>query len=148
MSSRKKEKDGLHILEQLGELINTQSNAIKSANSNQTIFMKTLTTLVQSQNALLETNNPIKFEYKFPGKNHETLPWIFAAEKFLRINDFKTPKVRFQRIFASLNEEYQNRYFIDAKEEHDPTTFETLKSWALKRYPPPKTKHEFRTSLK
>ena len=148
MSFDKKDKNGKELLQTLNQLIKSQNKAVSNSNSNQTIFLKTLTKVLESQNALLETNNPVKFEYKFPGKNHETLPWIFAAEKFLRVHDFKTPKVRFQRIFASLNEEYQNRYFIDTKGEEDPTTFDALKSWVLKKYPPPKTKHEFRTSLK
>ena len=104
--------------------------------------------LLLAQNALLETNNPAKFEYKFTGKNHETLPWIFAAEKFLRINDFNTPKIRFQRIFTSLNNSYQNRYFLDTEDNDENTTFESLKTWVLKRYPPPKTKHEFKIALK
>ena len=107
-----------------------------------------LTELFKTQNALLENNNPIKFNVPFTGKNHETLTWIFAAEKYLRINDFKTPKIRFQRIFASMHNNYQDRYLIDTKAPPDNLTFEKLKAWVLKEYPPPKTKYEFKVKLK
>ena len=122
---------------------------IRNNNNNAgAVILETMNNLLKAQNALLETNNSARFEYKFTGKNHETLPWIFAAEKFLRVNDFQTPRIRFQRTFSSLNNSYQNRYFLDTEEEDDNTTFESLKTWVLKRYPPPKTKHEFKVALK
>ena len=67
------------------------------------------TQLFANQNVLLENSNPTKFEYKFTGINHETLPWIFAAEKYIRVNGFTVPKIKFQRIFASMHNSYQNR---------------------------------------
>ena len=110
-------------------------------------FMTTLNTLFLSQNKLLENNNPIKFKYPFNGRNVETLQWIFAAEKYLRINDFTSEKIKFKRIFSSMNENYQNRYLIEIGENDEAYTFESLKKWVLKEYPPPKTKHEFRQAL-
>ena len=47
-------------------------------------MIQQLSDLFKIQNALLENNNPIKFKVPFTGKNHETLMWIFAAEKYLR----------------------------------------------------------------
>lgn len=111
-------------------------------------LIQQLTQLFQTQNALLENNNPIKFKVPFTGKNHETLTWIFAAEKYLRVNDFKTPKIRFQRIFAAMHDNYQDRYLIDTENDADNLTFDKLKAWVLKEYPPPKTKYEFKQKLK
>ena len=112
-------------------------------------LLDSLKNLFTTQNRLLENNNPIKFKYPFTGANHETLPWIFAAEKYLRINDFKTPKTQFQRIFASMHDNYQNRYLIDTEsDDDDPLTFDKLKAWVLKEYPPPKTKYEFKLKIK
>ena len=111
-------------------------------------MIQQLSDLFKIQNALLENNNPIKFKVPFTGKNHETLMWIFAAEKYLRIHDFKTPKIRFQRIFAAMHDNYQDRYLIDTKDDDDNLTFEKLKAWVLKEYPPPKTKYEFKQKLK
>ena len=92
--------------------------------------------------------NPIKFKYPFTGSNYKTLTWIFAAEKYLRVNDFKSPRIQFQRIFASMHENYQNRYLIDTKLKKYNLTFDALKAWVLKEYPPPKTKYEFKLTLK
>ena len=107
-----------------------------------------LTELFSNQNVLLEDSNPVQFEYKFTGTNHETLPWIFAAEKYLRVNGFTLPKLRFRRIFASMHNSYQNRYLLDTESDADSLTFEKLKAWVLKEYPPPKTKYEFKLNLK
>ena len=107
-----------------------------------------LANLFEIQNALLENNNPIKFKHPFTGSNYETLTWIFAAEKYLRVNDFKSPRIQFQRIFASMHENYQNRYLIDTKLKENNLTFDALKAWVLKEYPPPKTKYEFKLTLK
>ena len=106
--------------------------------------------LLAQQNVLLENSNAAKFKYQFTGNNHETLPWIFAAEKFLRVNRIKTPIIRFQRIFASMHDVFQNRYLSGTDPEDDETTmtFESLKEWVLKEYPPPKTKYEFKQKLR
>ena len=106
--------------------------------------------LLQQQNALLENSNVAAFKYTYTGKNHETLPWIFAAEKFLRINRIKTPLIAFQRIFASMHSLFQDRYLADKKPENDDKTltFDALKEWVLKEYPAPKTKYEFKVKLK
>ena len=106
--------------------------------------------LLAQQNILLENSNAAKFEYQFTGNNHETLPWIFAAEKFLRVNRIKTPAISFQRIFASMHDVFQNRYLSnkDPKDDEITMTFESLKEWVLKEYPPPKTKYEFKQKLK
>ena len=58
-----------------------------------------LTQLFENQIVLLENNKPVKFECKFTKTNHEILPWMFAAEKYLRTNGFTAPKIPFQRIF-------------------------------------------------
>ena len=110
-------------------------------------LLNQLATIFNTQNQLLENSNPAQFQYKFPGKNHETLSWIFAAEKFLRVNSFVTDKIKFQRVFASLNNHYQNRYLMDTMNEDDNTTFDSLKTWVLKEYLPPKTKFEFKLTL-
>ena len=107
-----------------------------------------LTALLAMQNKLMENSNPTKFNYPFNGKNHETLTWIFAAEKYLRVNDFQTPKIQFQRIFDSMHPNYQNRYLMDTTNDPANLTFDKLKSWVLKEYPPPKTKYEFKLKLK
>jgi len=111
-------------------------------------MIDSLNKLFQSQNQLLENNNPTKFKYPFTGANHETLSWIFAAEKYLRINDFKTPRTRFRRIFSSMHDNYQNRYLMDTESDGDNLTFDKLKAWILREYPPPKTKYEFKLKLK
>ena len=111
-------------------------------------LLNTLGALIQAQNQLLETNNPIKFTYAFTGANFDTLPWIFAAEKYLRVNDFKTPKIQFRRVFESMHPNYQNRYLLETKDNDNQLTFEGLKAWILKEYPPPKTKYEFKLKLK
>ena len=112
------------------------------------LILDKLADLFQAQNALLENNNPIKFKHPFTGSNYETLTWIFAAEKYLRVNDFKSPKIQFQRIFSSMHENYQNRYLIDTRLKDNNLTFDCLKAWVLKEYPPPKTKYEFKLALK
>ena len=107
-----------------------------------------LATVLENQNNLLENSNTAKFQYKFIGKNHETLTWIFAAEKFLKINHFKNESIKFQRIFMSLNEHFQNRYLMDTDDDDDDNmTFDSLKYWMLREYPPPKTKYEFKLCL-
>ena len=112
------------------------------------LVVESIAQLVQAQNRLLENNNPIKFNYPFTGNHYETLPWIFAAEKYLRVNTFTTPKIKFQRIFSSMNENYQNRYLIDTEKDPQNLSFDKLKTWVLKEYPPPKTKYEFKLKLK
>ena len=55
--------------------------------------------LMLQQNEQLEHANPVKFETKFTGDNLETMSWVFAATTFLRINRFKSEKVKFNKIF-------------------------------------------------
>ena len=126
---------------------NQSQNSNNNNRNNGAQLLNQLATIFQTQNQLLENSNPAQFEYKFPGKHQETLPWIFAAEKFIRVNSFTTEKIKFQRIFSSLNDHYQNRYLMDTMNEDNITTFDSLKSWVLKEYPPPKTKIEFKSSL-
>ena len=106
--------------------------------------------LLQQQTAMLESANVARFKYTFTGKNHETLPWIFAAEKFLRVNRIKTASIAFQRIFESMHDLFQDRYLSNKDPDQDDVTmtFASLKEWVLKEYPPPKTKYEFKLKLK
>ena len=126
---------------------NNNDNDDNDRNRAGRVLMTTLNTLFLTQNKLLENNNPVKFKYPFNGRNVETLQWIFAAEKYLKINDFTSEKIKFQRIFSSMNENYQNRYLIETEANDDNYTFKSLKEWVLKEYPPPKTKYEFRQTL-
>ena len=106
--------------------------------------------LLESQNVLLERQNTATFTKQFTGQPHDTLPWIFAANKFLRINQFQNELIQFQRIFLSMNEYYQNRFMMDKEEEHDARNFtwKKLKQWVLEEYPPIIAKHEFKQRLK
>ena len=79
--------------------------------------------LLEAQNRLLELQNTAKFTQKFTGKPQDTLPWIFAVNKFLRINRFQSKLVQFQRIFNSMDSYYQNRFMMDKNEEDDENNF-------------------------
>ena len=126
----------------------TLNNTLNRMSTNTKALLSALAKLIESQNQIFENNNQIKFTTTFTGKGHETLPWIFAAEKYLRVNDIKTPKIQFRQIFQSMHTIYQNRFLMETDNEDDNMTFDRLKTWVLKEYPPPKTKYEFKTKLK
>ena len=102
--------------------------------------------LIKSLTKLIECTNKEEFKYPFTGCNHDTLPWIFEVEKYFRINRYVSPEIKFNRIINSMHISYQNRYFIDNECVED--TFETLKAWVLREYPPPKSKSEFKWAIK
>ena len=111
---------------------------------------KQFTKLLKAQNVLLERQNNAIFTEKFTGQPQDTLPWIFAANRFLRINAFQNKLIQFQRIFQSLDPYYQNRFMMDKNEAEDEEnlTFQKLKEWILQEYPPIIAKHEFKSRLK
>ena len=102
--------------------------------------------LIKAMTKLIEATNGEEFTYPFTGCNHDTLPWISEVDKYFRINKYVSDDIKFSRIISSMHTSYQNRYFTDTDGKAD--TWETLKQWVLKEYPPPKSKHEFRWSIK
>ena len=106
--------------------------------------------LLRQQALSLESQNPATFTIEFIGKAQKTLPWIFAANKSLRINAFSSPVIRFQRIFNSMDTHYQNQFMMSIPNDKDEENliWESLKTWILKTYPPLITKYEFVQKLK
>ena len=110
-----------------------------------------LEALLKQQNQQLEHASPAKFTKKFTGENLETMSWVFAANTFLRINRFKSAKVKFNKIFESLDQYYQNRYMMhysDETKDEENLTWDKLKAWIINEYPPPPAKFQFRARLK
>ena len=121
--------------------VDNKSNKNNNKNKNQQGME-----LITSMTKLIEASNKDEFTYPFTGSNHDTLPWINEVDKYFRINRYVSADIKFSRIITSMHKSYQNRYFTDTDGNED--TWETLKQWVLKEYPPPKSKHEFRWSLK
>ena len=96
---------------------------------------------------LLETNNTAQFTAKFTGKNIEVLPFTFEIDKFIKINGLTDENLKFRRIFNTLDVHFQN-LFIEDQDENDDLTVELLKTWLIKKFPPPPMKHEWLYKMK
>ena len=96
---------------------------------------------------LLQTNNQAQFTAKFTGQNREVLPFVFEMDKFVKVNGLTDPGIKFRRIFNTLESHYQN-LFIEDQAADATFTVELLKTWLIKKFPPPPMKHEWLYKLK
>ena len=96
---------------------------------------------------LLQTNNPVPFKAKFTGENREVLPFIFEIDKYVKINGLTDKGIQFRRVFNALEIHYQN-LFMEDQDANAELTVDLLKSWLIKKFPPPPMKHEFLFKLK
>ena len=96
---------------------------------------------------LLETNNPAQFRAKFSGQNREVLPFTFEIDKFIKVNGLTDENLKFRRIFNTLDGHFQN-LFIEDQDRNAAFTVELLKTWLIKKFPPPPMKHEWLFKMK
>ena len=96
---------------------------------------------------LLETNNDSVFTRKFTANRRDTLPYIFAMESFLRIQNITDTTIAFRKVIKSLDEGHRDLFMSDHVRE-DKLTVNMLKIWLLDRYPPPPMRHEWIIRLK
>ena len=97
---------------------------------------------------MLEMQNPAKFTRKFTGNRRDTFPYIFAMKRFLKINMFNDEGIKFQKIFNSIPEHFQNQFMTKYGDNDNNLNVDHLARWMLLQFPPPQTKHEFIISLK
>ena len=96
---------------------------------------------------LLETNNDSEFTRKFTANRRDTLPYIFAIDSFIRLQNITDDTIAFRKIIKSLDDGHRNLFMSDHVEE-EKLTINMLKIWLLERYPPPPMKHEWIIRLK
>ena len=96
---------------------------------------------------LLETENKVEFKRKFTADRRDTLPYVFAIDTFLRIQNIKDEHIAFRKIINSLDAGHRDLFMSDHVNE-DKLTIDMLKEWVLERYPPPPMKHEWIIRLK
>ena len=96
---------------------------------------------------MIQSNNKAEFKKKFSGNYRDTLPYIFAMDKFLKVQDIRDDTIKFRKIFNSIDEGYQDLY-IGEQPEDAKLTIESLQKWLLTTFPPPPMKHEWVIKLK
>lgn len=96
---------------------------------------------------LLETNNKAEFTHKFTADRRKILPYIFAMDTFIRIQNITDQTIAFRRIIKSLDNGHRDLFMSDHIDE-DQLTVDMLKTWLLNKYPPPPMKHEWIIKLK
>lgn len=96
---------------------------------------------------LLERDNKTPFTAKFNGEPRKTLEFISQINRYLLVNGFTSPIVKFRRIFNTLSEAMR-RSFLNEYTKAEEMTVEFLTAWLLVQYPPSFNKHHFIMNLK
>ena len=79
---------------------------------------------------LLETENKVEFRRKFTADRRDTLPYVFAIDTFLRIQNIKDEHIAFRKIINSLDAGHRDLFMSDHVNE-DELKIGQLKDWIL-----------------